>query len=74
MSVSLGATRDFVLQTRAQPGAPAAPKERRVLALGDGDACVMDAGTQEHYKHSIPQRKGVPGCRISLTFRVIKAL
>ena len=51
VSVSLGATRDFVLQTRAQPGAPAAPKERRVLALGDGDACVMDAGTQEHYKH-----------------------
>lgn len=63
-SVSLGATRDFLVRPRGK-GA-----ERRVsIALGPGDLLLMTGATQHRYVHSLPKRKAAAEERISLTFR-----
>ena len=62
-SLSLGATRDFQLRNRIDP------HQRSSLALADGDLLVMHQGCQQHWMHSIPQRRRIKTLRINLTFR-----
>jgi alkylated DNA repair dioxygenase AlkB len=61
-SLSLGATRDFVLRDNSN-------KENKVtIPLSSGSLLLMAGETQEAWQHSVPKRSGV-GPRINLTFR-----
>lgn len=63
-SLSLGATRRFVLRHRS--GAP-----RLALDLPPGSLLVMRGATQAHYRHALPRTARPVGPRINLTFRRI---
>lgn len=65
-SVSLGATRRFVL--REKKG-----KSGTELDLGHGSLLVMGGTTQHVYRHGLPKTKKPVGERINLTFRRIFA-
>ena len=62
-SVSLGATRDFVLRRNADHA------DKVSFALAHGDVLVMRGSTQLHWTHAVPKRLTVPGARVNLTFR-----
>ena len=64
-SLSLGASRRFVLKHRSEPSRTLA------LALPHGSLLVMRGGTQAHYRHALPRTAKPVGCRINLTFRRI---
>jgi alkylated DNA repair dioxygenase AlkB len=64
-SLSLGATRKFVLKARAKDG------PRLELELPHGSLLVMRGDTQRNYRHSLPRTKKATGARINLTFRRI---
>ena len=66
-SLSLGQGRDFC--TRPKHGAGAKEKH----TLGHGDLCIMEAGYQRRFQHSIPKRAKSVGVRVSLTFRTISS-
>lgn len=61
-SVSLGATRDFLLRHRTTG-------ERLKVPLTSGSLLVMAGTTQDHWVHALPRRKRVTTPRINLTFR-----
>lgn len=63
-SVSLGATRRFVLRHRS--GQP-----RVALDLEPGSLLVMRGATQAHYRHALMRTARPVGARINLTFRRI---
>ena len=65
-SLSLGATRRFVLRHRARLYAPI------TLALGHGDLLVMAGGTQNHWQHAVPKTRRPMESRINLTFRAVR--
>ena len=62
-SLSLGASRDFLLKRRFESD------QRVTLPLADGDLLVMHPGCQQHWLHSVPQRRRILAMRINLTFR-----
>ena len=63
-SLSLGATRQFVLRhTRT--------KERLAIDLTHGSLLIMAGTTQHHWMHAVPKTKKPVGERINLTFRNI---
>ncbi|RPE79585.1 alpha-ketoglutarate-dependent dioxygenase AlkB family protein [Vulcaniibacterium tengchongense] len=62
-SVSLGATRRFLLRHREHP------RQRLALELPHGSLLVMAGTTQRHYKHALPRTVRPVGARINLTFR-----
>jgi alkylated DNA repair dioxygenase AlkB len=64
-SVSLGATRRFVLKRRDDPSIKLA------LELPHGSLLVMAGNTQSHYRHALPATAKPVGARINLTFRRI---
>jgi alkylated DNA repair dioxygenase AlkB len=64
-SVSLGATRKFVLRPILGEGM------KLTLDLHGGDLLVMRGRTQETHKHEIPKQAKVIDPRINLTFRTI---
>ncbi len=64
-SVSLGATRRFVLKRRDDPSIKLA------LDLPNGSLLVMAGHTQSHYRHALPATAKPIGARINLTFRRI---
>jgi alkylated DNA repair dioxygenase AlkB len=64
-SVSLGATRRFVLKHRGQP------QEKLAIELPHGSLLVMAGATQRHYRHALPRTAKAVGERINLTFRQI---
>ena len=70
-SLSLGVSRS--LRFRPKP-APAGPSDAPAfsLELADGDLLVMEAPTQQHWLHALPERRRVTGERINLTFRRIR--
>jgi len=70
-SLSLGVSRS--LRFRPKP-APAGPSDAPAfsLELADGDLLVMEAPTQQHWLHALPERRRVVGERINLTFRRIR--
>ncbi len=61
-SVSLGATRKFVL--KHQDGS-----DRRAYWLAHGSLLVMGGTLQHHYLHALPKTTAPVGERINLTFR-----
>jgi alkylated DNA repair dioxygenase AlkB len=62
--VSLGTTRRLTVKPRRKRDG-----ERHDLQLGHGALLVMGGTCQRHYLHGVPRQVGVPGERISLTFR-----
>jgi len=76
VSLSLGASRSlrFRPRPRPAPGQPALAAGEPPLAveLADGDLLVMDAPTQLHWQHALPERRRISGERINLTFRQIR--
>lgn len=66
-SLSLGATRRFVLKAR-EGGSP-----RLALELPPGSLLVMRGDTQANYRHALPRTARPVGPRINLTFRRIVA-
>jgi alkylated DNA repair dioxygenase AlkB len=67
-SLSLGATRTFVLRPRAKKGTTAPLR----IALTHGSLLVMRGGTQRHWVHGVPREARVEGTRVNLTFRRIE--
>ena len=63
-SLSLGATRRFVLKHRRDG-------RRLVFELGEGSLLVMRGRTQQHWVHCLPKTARPCGPRLNLTFRVI---
>jgi alkylated DNA repair dioxygenase AlkB len=73
-SLSLGATRRFVLKARAPRGAGAHARaaddgERVALDLPHGSLLLMRGDTQRNYRHALPRTAKPVGERINLTFR-----
>ena len=66
-SVSLGATRRFVLKYVGR----AIGVENIELDLTGGSLLVMAGTTQRYWRHAVPKRRGDAGSRINLTFRRI---
>ena len=64
-SLSLGATRDFVLRPVGGDGR----QKKRTLALEHGSLLLMSGDTQSNWQHCVPRRKRVKDARINLTFR-----
>lgn len=64
-SLSLGATRRFVLKHRIQPD------RKLTLELPHGSLLVMRGDTQRYYRHALPRTTRPVGERINLTFRRI---
>ncbi len=64
-SLSLGATRRFVLKHRRDPAL------RLEIALPHGSLLLMRGDTQRHYRHALPATAKPVGERINLTFRRI---
>jgi alkylated DNA repair dioxygenase AlkB len=63
-TLSLGATRRFVLEPRRTHLGPS-----RALDLRHGNLLVMGGTCQRHYVHGVPRQSDAAGERISLTFR-----
>jgi alkylated DNA repair dioxygenase AlkB len=66
-SLSLGATRRFVLRHREEPAL------RQALELSAGGLLLMGGETQRLYRHALPRTAKPVGERINLTFRKIDA-
>jgi len=66
-SLSLGATRRFVLRHRADPA------QRLALDLAHGSLLLMAGDTQRNYRHAVPRTARPVGPRINLTFRHVTA-
>lgn len=64
-SLSLGATRRFVLKHRRDPG------RKLAFDLAHGSLLVMRGDTQGDYRHALPRTSKPVGPRINLTFRRI---
>lgn len=64
-SLSLGATRRFLLCGRS------APEVRLALELGHGSLLVMRGETQRNFRHALPRTARPCGPRLNLTFRRI---
>jgi len=65
-SLSLGATRRFMLKPRRDPG------DKLALDLPSGSLLLMRGDTQRHYRHALPRTARQVGPRINLTFRLIR--
>jgi alkylated DNA repair dioxygenase AlkB len=63
-SVTLGATRDFLLRHKTS-------RARLSLALSHGSLLIMAGTTQHHWLHSVAKTAEEVGPRINLTFRTI---
>jgi alkylated DNA repair dioxygenase AlkB len=66
-SLSLGASRRFVLRHRRDPAL------RLALELPPGSLLVMRGATQANYRHALPRTAKAVGERINLTFRQVEA-
>lgn len=65
-SVSLGATRQFVLRSKQD-------QTKHQFELSHGDLLIMLGACQTEFEHSIPRTKRVAKPRINLTFRHVLA-
>ncbi len=62
-SLSLGATRRFVLRRRDDRS------QRYAIDLDHGSLLLMGAGMQRHWQHALPRTARRLGVRVNLTFR-----
>lgn len=67
-SLSLGASRRFLLRRRDDPA------QKAEYLLGHGDLLLMRGHCQRDYQHALPKTARVSGERINLTFRQIAAV
>lgn len=67
-SLSLGASRRFLLRRRDDPA------QKVEYLLGHGDLLLMRGHCQRDYQHALPKTARVSGERINLTFRQIAAV
>ena len=65
-SVSLGATRRFVMRHRRRKNLPGVK-----IPLHHGSLLVMGGETQRHWRHAVPRTAKPVGARINLTFRLV---
>jgi alkylated DNA repair dioxygenase AlkB len=65
-SVSLGASREFLLRHKTRREIP-----KISMTLSDGSLLLMAGPTQRCWEHSVPRRAAATGARINLTFRNI---
>jgi alkylated DNA repair dioxygenase AlkB len=65
-SLSLGATRRFILRSNRTKGL------KRELELSHGSLLLMGGNTQLHWKHEVPRTTAPVGERINLTFRHVE--
>ena len=65
-SLSLGATRRFVLRHRTRS------ELRHEIALPSGSLLLMRGATQRNWKHALPRTARPIGARINLTFRWVE--
>ncbi len=65
-SVSLGATRRFLLRPRMKPR-----EARHEILLEPGSLLLMEGCMQHHWQHQLPKALRVKSARINLTFRAI---
>jgi len=63
VSLSFGATREFLFQSKA------VSLVQKEFQLAHGDICVMRGETQKYWKHSIPKKTKCNDMRFNLTFR-----
>lgn len=68
-SLSLGATRRFVLKAKRRDADAA--MQRHVFHLAHGSLLLMRGDAQSHYRHALPRTARPVGARINLTFRKI---
>jgi alkylated DNA repair dioxygenase AlkB len=68
-SVSLGATRRFILRPKRRKGTTASHE----LRLTHGSLLVMRGNTQGAWVHGVPKERAVSAPRLNLTFRRVKA-
>ncbi len=66
-SLSLGATRRFVLRRRDDPA------RKLALELPHGSLLLMRGDTQAGWRHALPRTARVAGARINLTFRRVRS-
>jgi alkylated DNA repair dioxygenase AlkB len=64
-SLSLGATRRFVISPRGKSDSPC----RFALELAHGSLLIMGGSFQHTYRHGIPRQRAPLAERINLTFR-----
>jgi len=62
-SISLGTAREFTFVRNSNLGA------KYTMKLDHGSMLLMGRGTQENYRHTVPEDKSVTEGRINLTFR-----
>ena len=67
-SLSLGATRRFVLRQRRDPA------HKREFLLGHGSLLLMGGDTQADWCHALPRTAKPVGPRINLTFRKVEPM
>ena len=86
VSVSLGATRDFLVKPYTDAGKAMFKRyghgERLTIPLMAGDILVMSGNMQKNYKHTVPKRAkvepvevdhyGKTVTRLNLTYRVMQ--
>ena len=68
-SISLGATRKFIIQQYKTPSGKLPDHEPIEYDLTNGSLLIMSGTLQKYWKHSIPKTKDNVGPRINLTFR-----
>jgi alkylated DNA repair dioxygenase AlkB len=64
-SLSIGATRDFILRNKADHS------QKIKIDLKNGDLLIMQGQTQTYWDHSLPKRLKIKDRRINFTFREI---
>ncbi len=69
-SVSLGATRRFVLRHKRRKNLDSGSGSVGI-ALRHGSLLVMQGETQRHWRHAVPRTRRPVGARINLTFRLV---
>ena len=70
-SVSLGASRDFAICPKKSAYRPVVTKGHNI-PLRHGTLLVMGGSMQEHWKHSVPERKKCTEPRVNITFRRLR--
>jgi alkylated DNA repair dioxygenase AlkB len=69
VSLSLGATRRFVLRHRRRRDL-----QTVALALEHGSLLIMAGDMQRHWQHAVPKTRAAVGVRVNLTFRHVGRL
>lgn len=77
VGVSFGAEREFQIRPKPSKRNPPQPisksRDKLSITLRSGSVIVMGGAMQQHWQHSVPQRKRVSSPRVSVTFRKVSS-